>query len=96
MSPGHHAAAANGLNYEINVAGGAAKGRRYVPGVEVIIADGAAKRQIQMRMNIDAAGHQIFAGAIHNLMASRVNISPDQRNHFTLDQHIGLRSYRWR
>jgi hypothetical protein len=83
-------AAAFGLDDEIDVHGGAAESGGFVAGVKIVVAVGAAKRQIEVRVNIDPARHQVLARAVDEGVPMLGNIAADQRNHFTFDKDIRL------
>src|SRR5690606_1236554 len=83
-------AAADRLHYKVNMAGGAAESRGHMAGVEVIIADRAAKRQFEMGMDINTAGEQVFSGAVHNLVPIGVQVAANNCNDFAFDQYVSL------
>ena len=49
--------AAAGLDGEIDDGGGAAEGRGARAGLEIVGGGGAAERHVEMRVHVDAAGH---------------------------------------
>ncbi len=58
-------------------------------GAVIIRRYGAPEWHIQMRMNVDSAGHHQQAGSVHHRMPSGGNVGGDARNRFALEQDIG-------
>jgi hypothetical protein len=84
-------AATNGLDDEIYVGGRAAEGRRFVAAVEIVVAVRVAKlRQVKVRMHVNAAGDQVLATTVDDLVAFGGKILADQGDFFAFHQHVGL------
>ena len=56
------------LDGEIDDGGGAAERRRARAGFEIVGGGGAAERHVEMRVDVDAAGHHEHAGGVDDLV----------------------------
>ncbi len=50
----------------------------------------AAKRQLHVRMGIDAAGNYQLSGSINRGIGLHIKLSADHRNDFIFDQDVGV------
>ena len=62
-------ARALGLDGEINQRGGAAEGRGFCAGLEIVAGGGAAEGHVEVRVNVNAAGKNEHAGGINYFFA---------------------------
>ncbi|MBL8155682.1 MAG: hypothetical protein JNM70_15980 [Anaerolineae bacterium] len=58
--------------------------------IEVVVAVGSTEGQIQVGVDIDAAGHQVLTFAVDDLVPLRPDILADHHDLLAFDQDIGL------
>ena len=76
------------LNREIDDRCRPAEGRRPRPALEVVSGCCAAKRHVEMRVDVDAARQHVLAGRIDHRVRLHVESRSDDRDLLVLDQDI--------
>ena len=80
------------LHDKVDNAGGAPHRRGDGAGAEVVGGDGAAKGKVQVRMRINTARYDVFAGGIDDLFGVGRQVGPDGAYLSVVDQKCRLRS----
>src|SRR5450432_1391465 len=68
--------------------GGAAKGCGLMASAEIIAADGTAKGQFQVRVDVNTSGHEVLTPGINDLVPLLRNGLTEQHDGFALNQDI--------
>src|SRR4051794_6641665 len=74
---------------KVDVHGRATEGRRFMPDIKIVVAKCAAEGQIHVGMYVNAAGHDVLALAVDNLVTLCGQVLTDQYDFFAFDQYIG-------
>ena len=82
------------LDAEVDVARGAAEGRRGLPGGDVVDRDRAPERHVEMRVRVDRAREHELAGGVDHPIGVDIERRSDQRDPLTLDEDVGDESSR--
>jgi hypothetical protein len=78
------------LNREVDNRRGAAKRCRRRSRLEVVGGSAAAKRHVEMRVDVDAARKQVFPRGIDHAIRLHRQHRADDRDLLALDQHVAL------
>ena len=81
--------AAARLHGEVDDGGGPAEGGGARPGLEGVLGEGAAERQLHVGVHVDRAGDDPLARCVDGAIGRRLQVGPDQRDRLAVDQHVG-------
>ena len=81
--------AASRLHGEVDDGGGPAEGGGARPGLEGVLGEGAAERQLHVGVHVDPAGNDPLARCVDGAIGRRLQLGPDHGDLLAIDQHVG-------